>query len=117
MKVGMELAYLCCARQGDVLGLTKQQLLKDGIFIEQGKAEKRQIKARSQKLMDVIALAKELPSSYCVSSLYVIHQQHGHSYTRERSISDKQKISGHKTTSQTARYDRKIEIVPVVGGQ
>lgn len=35
----------------------------------------------------------------------------------EGSISDKQKISGHKATSQTARYDRKIEIVPVVGGQ
>ena len=35
----------------------------------------------------------------------------------EECISDKQKISGHKTASQTARYDRKIEIVPVVGGQ
>ncbi len=105
--------------------------------------------------MDVISLAKELPGSDCVSSLYVIHQQHGQRYTRdgfnsrwqkardaaktafpelafdftfhdlkakgisdlEGSISDKQKISGHKTTSQTARYDRKTEIVPVVGGQ
>ncbi|WP_371419511.1 site-specific integrase [Hafnia paralvei] len=35
----------------------------------------------------------------------------------EGSILDKQKISGHKTASQTALYDRKVEIVPVVGGQ
>lgn len=155
VKVAMELAYLCCARQGDVLELTKQQLLHDGIFIEQGKTGKRQIKAWSQRLTDAIALAKELPCADGVSSLYVIHQNQGQRYTRdgfnsrwqkarnlakltftelafdftfhdlkakgisdlEGSISDKQKISGHKTASQTARYDRKVEIVPVVGAQ
>ncbi|EMR7683570.1 integrase, partial [Yersinia enterocolitica] len=30
---------------------------------------------------------------------------------------EKQAISGHKNASQTARYDRKVAIVPVVGGQ
>lgn len=35
----------------------------------------------------------------------------------EGSFSEKQAISGHKNASQTARYDRKINIVPVVGGQ
>nr|WP_308201843.1 hypothetical protein [Erwinia mallotivora] len=30
---------------------------------------------------------------------------------------DKQVISGHKNVEQTARYDRKIAIVTVVGGQ
>lgn len=35
----------------------------------------------------------------------------------EDSLQDKQQISGHKTITQTARYDRKAKIVPVVGGQ
>lgn len=35
----------------------------------------------------------------------------------EGSLQDKQQISGHKTITQTARYDRKIKIVPVVGDQ
>jgi len=30
---------------------------------------------------------------------------------------DKQAISGHKNVEQTARYNRKISVVPVVGGQ
>ncbi|WP_145525374.1 phage tail sheath subtilisin-like domain-containing protein [Yersinia rohdei] len=33
------------------------------------------------------------------------------------SLYDKQAISGHKSASQTVRYDRKINIVPVVDGQ
>ncbi len=33
------------------------------------------------------------------------------------SLQEKQQISGHKTITQTARYDRKVKIVPVVGGQ
>jgi hypothetical protein len=30
---------------------------------------------------------------------------------------DKQAISGHKNVTQTARYNRKITVVPIVGGQ
>ncbi|WP_282806668.1 integrase [Hafnia alvei] len=35
----------------------------------------------------------------------------------EGTLNDKQAISGHKNATQTARYDRKIAVVPVVGGQ
>lgn len=35
----------------------------------------------------------------------------------EGSLNEKQAISGHKSASQTARYDRKIAIVPTVGEQ
>ncbi len=35
----------------------------------------------------------------------------------EGSLSEKQAISGHRNMGQTARYDRKIKIVPVVGNQ
>ncbi|HEE4344672.1 TPA: integrase, partial [Klebsiella pneumoniae] len=35
----------------------------------------------------------------------------------EGSLEEKQAISGHKNSRQTAIYDRKTKIVPVVGGQ
>jgi hypothetical protein len=35
----------------------------------------------------------------------------------EGSIYDKQAISGHKNVEQTARYDRKIALVPTVAEQ
>lgn len=155
VQVAMELAYLCLARQGDVLGLQKSQLLPEGIFIRQGKTSAKQIKAWSDRLLAAIELAKSLPLKDGVSSVYVVHQQNGRRYTRdgfnsrwmqakeeaqkqhphllfdftfhdlkakgvsdlEGSLQDKQQISGHKTITQTARYDRKVKIVPVVGGQ
>lgn len=35
----------------------------------------------------------------------------------EGSLEEKQTISGHKNSRQTAIYDRKVKVVPVVGGQ
>ncbi|MEI7309060.1 hypothetical protein WCU18_08455 [Pectobacterium carotovorum] len=35
----------------------------------------------------------------------------------EGSLYEKQTIPGHKNVNQTARYDRKIAVVPVVSGQ
>lgn len=155
VKVAMEIAYLCSARQADVLTLTYSQLSNDGIFIEQGKTGKKQIKAWTDRLKAAIELSKTLPLSSGIISLYVIHQSKGSKYTRDGfnsrwqkakeeavkkfpyldfnftfhdlkakgisdldgTLSEKQNISGHKTPSQTARYDRKISIVPTVGGQ
>lgn len=155
VKVAMEIAYLCSARQADVLTLTYSQLSDDGIFIKQGKTGKKQIKAWTERLKAAIDLSKTLPLSSGISSLYVIHQSKGSKYTRdgfnsrwqkakeeavkifpyldfnftfhdlkakgisdlEGTLSEKQNISGHKTPSQTARYDRKVVIVPTVGGQ
>jgi integrase len=155
VQVAMEIAYLCLARQGDVLALQKAQLLQEGIFIRQGKTAAKQIKAWSDRLAAVIELAKSLPLKDGITSVYVLHQQNGRRYTRdgfnsrwqqakeeaqknhphllfdftfhdlkakgvsglEGSLQEKQQISGHKTITQTARYDRKVKIVPVVGGQ
>ncbi|WP_319068525.1 tyrosine-type recombinase/integrase [Providencia manganoxydans] len=155
VRVAMEIAYLCCARQADVLTLTYAQLSDDGIFIKQGKTGKKQIKAWTDRLKAAIDLSKTLPLSSGISSLYVLHQSKGSKYTRdgfnsrwqkakeeavnkfpyldfnftfhdlkakgisdlEGTLSEKQNISGHKTQSQTARYDRKVVIVPTVGGQ
>lgn len=155
VKVAMELAYLCLARQGDVLAVQKNQLLQEGIFIRQGKTAAKQIKAWSERLFAAVELAKTLPLKNGISSVYLIHQFNGRRYTRdgfnsrwqqakeeaqkkhphmlfdftfhdlkakgvsdlEGSLQEKQQISGHKTITQTARYDRKVKIVPVVGGQ
>ncbi|VTP13181.1 Phage integrase family protein [Phytobacter ursingii] len=155
VKVAMELAYLCCARQNDVLTMGKNQLMADGILIKQSKTAVAQIKAWSARLSAAIELAKTLPLNAGMSSLYIIHQPSGHKYTRDgfnsrwrkakedarsayphlsfdftfhdlkaKGISDlkgtiyeKQAISGHKNVEQTARYNRKIVVVPVVGAQ
>lgn len=34
----------------------------------------------------------------------------------EGTLQEKQTISGHKSITQTARYDRKVQVVPIVGG-
>ncbi|MGP0902875.1 tyrosine-type recombinase/integrase [Serratia sp. CY76391] len=155
VKVAMEIAYLCCARQADVLALSRSQILEPGIFIRQGKTGAKQIKAWSDRLRSAITLADTLPIKDGISSVYVIHQRNGNRYTRDGfntqwrnaklaaiaanpdmdfdftyhdlkakgisdldgSLTDKQAISGHKNASQTAIYDRKVKIVPVVGNQ
>lgn len=155
VRVAMEIAYLCVARQSDVLSLQKDQLFDSGIYIRQGKTGVKQIKAQSPRLQKAIALARSLPLKTGISSLFVIHQTTGGKYTRDgfnsrwrdvkaaaqekyphlqidftfhdlkaKGISDleggteeKQAISGHKNPRQTAAYDRKVKVVPVVGGQ
>ncbi|NHB94436.1 tyrosine-type recombinase/integrase [Photorhabdus cinerea] len=155
VKVAMELAYLCCARQKDVLAMTYAQISDTGIFIKQSKTAVAQIKGWTERLNNVIEMSKSLPLADGISSIYVVHQRKGSRYTRDgfnsrwskaheeavkkfpelnfnftfhdlkaKGISDlegplteKQKISGHKNITQTARYDRKVQIVPVVGGQ
>lgn len=155
VRVAMELAYLCCARQADVLEMKKGQLVEEGIMIKQSKTSVAQIKGWSPRLEAVIKECASLPLKSGMSSLYVIHQPSGSKYTRDGfnsrwmkakqaakaaypdmdfdftfhdlkakgisdlsgNIYDKQAISGHKNVEQTARYNRKISIVPVVGGQ
>lgn len=155
VRVAMELAYLCVARQSDVLALSEDQLREAGIFIRQGKTGVKQIKAWSPRLRAAISLARSLPLKPGISSLFLIHQPAGSKYSRdgfntrwrdtkiaaqekyphlkidftfhdlkakgisdlEGSLEEKQAISGHKNPRQTAVYDRKTKIVPVVGGQ
>lgn len=155
VKIAMELAYLCCARQADVLDMKKSQIIEEGILIKQSKTSVSQIKGWSLRLHEVINNASDLPLKIGMSSIYVIHQPSGAKYTRDgfnsrwmkakqeakdkfpemdfdftfhdlkaKGISDlegnlyeKQAISGHKDVKQTARYNRKIAVVPVVGGQ
>ena len=151
----MEIAYLCAARQADVLALTYSQLTENGIYIKQGKTGVAQIKSWTERLRAAIKLSDTLPIDVGISSIYILHQSRGSGYSRDGfnsrwrkakevvakkfphlnfnftfhdlkakgisdldgSLSEKQQISGHKNMTQTARYDRKVNIVPVVGGQ
>ncbi|RUO33406.1 hypothetical protein CWE14_08880 [Aliidiomarina soli] len=147
----MEIAYLCCARFSDVLGMRKDQILEEGIYIKQGKTGKAQIKAWSPRLRAAIKLSQTLVTNQKVVSAYVISKPDGGHYTAdgfrtrwsaaraaareqtgypldftfhdlkakgisdvEGTLHDKQRISGHKTPGQAARYDRKVEVVPTV---
>lgn len=137
LKIAMELSYLCAARSADVLSLTRTQLLKEGIFIKQGKTGKEQIKGWTDRLRTAVKLSKSCSK---IESFYIVHKENGDKYTysgiasawtrarkkakvsgftfhdiKAKSISDyegdKQKFSGHKTASQVAIYDRKTPIV------
>ncbi len=59
VKVAMEISYLCAAREGDVFDLIVSELMEDGIFIEQNKTGKKQIKKWTPRLRAAIDLAKK----------------------------------------------------------
>jgi hypothetical protein len=70
----MEIAYLCVARQSDVLSLSEDQISEMGIFIRQGKTGVKQIKAWTPRLRAAVSLARALPLKPGIRSLFVIHQ-------------------------------------------
>ncbi len=58
--IAMEIAYLCAARVSDVLSLKWEQIGNDGIFIQQGKTGKKQIKS----MESTIAAAMKKQNDY-----------------------------------------------------
>ncbi len=90
----MELAYLCLARQADILSLTYSQLSNDGIFIKQGKTGVAQIKAWTDRLHAAIELSHTLPLDKGIGSIYVLHQQSGSGYTCDGLNSSWRKAKG-----------------------
>lgn len=64
----MEIAYLCLARQADVLSMKKSQLLAEGILIKQSKTSVAQIKGWSDRLRSLIELSSQLPLNQGMSS-------------------------------------------------
>ncbi|GAB6017137.1 MAG: tyrosine-type recombinase/integrase [Serratia ureilytica] len=155
VQIAMEIAFLCCSRQADILTMRKSQLGEEGILIQQSKTGVAQIKAWGKRLEAAISAAKALPLKPGMSSIYVIHQPSGAKYTRdgfnsrwmkakqeakerfpelefdftfhdlkakgvsdlEGNLYDRQAITGHKNVEQTAKYVRKISVVPTVGEQ
>lgn len=58
LKAVMEISYCCAARVSDVLALTREQELPEGIYIKQGKTGKEQIKGWTDRLRRAVELAK-----------------------------------------------------------
>ncbi|WBT60646.1 tyrosine-type recombinase/integrase [Kosakonia oryzendophytica] len=70
IKVAMEISYLCAAREGDVFDLRWSDVLAEGVFIEQNKTGKKQIKEWNPRLRAALDLAKTLPGD--MSNGYVL---------------------------------------------
>lgn len=58
LRVAMEISYLCAARLGDVLELRWNEVMDNGLFIEQNKTGMKQIKEWSPRLRSAIQLAR-----------------------------------------------------------
>lgn len=82
VQIAMEIAYLCCARQADVLSMQEWQIQDEGIYIKQGKTGVEQVKMWTDRLKRVIALANSLPIKPGMATEYLIHQPNGSHYTR-----------------------------------
>jgi integrase len=81
MQVAMDLALLTSQRQGDLLNLTWQQVLPDGIFFRQGKTGKRLVVDMSPALEAVLLRAMNLGKG--LNYLHVIRTTEGAPYTSE----------------------------------
>lgn len=79
LQCAMEIAYLCAARQRDILDLTRDDIRKEGLYIEQGKTGKKQIKEWTPRLKAAIDLAISQPSS--IDTNILIHTKSGCAYT------------------------------------
>lgn len=59
LKSAMELAYLCRARRGEVLGMRlKDHLLPEGVYVQRTKGSKSEITLWSDRLRAAVALAR-----------------------------------------------------------
>ncbi|MEX2964793.1 tyrosine-type recombinase/integrase [Microbulbifer sp. TYP-18] len=81
-QAAMEIAYLCGARQQDVLALTRQDVQEDGLVIYQQKTGKKQIKLWTGRLRDAKNLAQSINTNNTVQSAYLIRSKTGRPYTR-----------------------------------
>jgi len=79
IKAVMEIAYLCAARSGDVRLLRLGDIKEDGLFIEQSKTGKKQIKLWTPRLQAAVKLAKKQPSE--ITTTFIVHNKKGQPYT------------------------------------
>lgn len=79
LQAAMEIAYLCAARQRDVLDLTRDDIRDEGLYIEQGKTGKKQIKEWTPRLRAAVELALSQPSK--IDTNVIIHTTSGTAYT------------------------------------
>lgn len=79
-RIAMEISYLCMARIGDVMKLTMRDVLEEGLYIEQGKTGKKQIKLWSERLRQAITNARNLPRKKGMATIFLISKPDGSKY-------------------------------------
>lgn len=79
LQAAMEIAYLCAARQKDILDLTLNDILEEGLYIEQNKTGIKQIKEWTPRLRRAVQLAISQPSK--IRTNVLIHTKSGTAYT------------------------------------
>jgi integrase len=102
-RVAMELSYLCMARLGDVMKLTMHDVLDDGLFIEQGKTGKKQIKIWSDRLRKAIDNARSLPRKQGMTTIFLISKPDGSRYS-PRTIQAQYSAACEKAGVKDATY-------------
>lgn len=80
-RVAMEISYLCMARISDVVNLKVNDLLEEGIYIQQGKTGVKQIKLWSDRLRKAVADAKALPCKQGMFTMFLFNKPDGSRYT------------------------------------
>lgn len=81
-QCAMEIAYLCAARQQDVLALTRHDIKEDGLLVVQAKTGKRQIKLWSPRLREAVDTALAANTTTQVQSAHILRGRTGRAYTR-----------------------------------
>jgi integrase len=81
VRIAMDLALLTGQRQGDLLGLTWDQVTPEGIAFRQGKTGKRLLVGMSPALEEVLDRAKQMVPQ--LPRLYVIKTAKGRAYSGE----------------------------------
>ncbi|MEW5250595.1 site-specific integrase [Microbulbifer sp. 2201CG32-9] len=81
-QCAMEIAYLCAARQQDVLALSKNHIREEGLLIIQAKTGKQQIKLWSPRLREAIDLALSTNTHAKIQTPHILRGRTGRGYTR-----------------------------------
>tara|TARA_A100000171_G_scaffold46447_1_gene51308 strand:+ start:5815 stop:6801 length:987 start_codon:yes stop_codon:yes gene_type:complete len=82
-QVMMDISYTCAARSQDVRKIRMADIKKEGLFIEQAKTGKKQVKLWTNRLRAAVTLAKQLRSQRMKSStsLFLLVTSTGSPYT------------------------------------
>ena len=81
LKAAMEISYCCASRQGDILSLSRNDILEEGLYVKQGKTQKIQIKKWTPRLKAAIKLAIDAQPVSHVERIFV--SKGGHKVTTD----------------------------------
>jgi integrase len=82
LQVIMDLSYICAARGQDVRKITLSDIQKDGLFIQQGKTGKKQLKLWNPRLREAVARAKTIRETRLkIGSIFLVIAQGGAPYS------------------------------------